>query len=323
MIKNRENFSGENFFVDGHVDLPYFLMNQNHEGSFKDLEEGPFTFDKAINSGVKLFCTALYCRDLFNGQEAFKHYQQVLSFAQHSVESLKWLKNERDLDELIKNTGDLGTLFLLENADCLAENISHIDELKKNGIIAVGLTHAGVNRLGDGNGIRFSQGLTDIGREVVKLLAENSILPDVAHLHPACFRHLLDLVETPIISSHTGIREVFDIQRNINLEQVGEIIERGGIVGITINPEMLAPEGKAVVKSVFAHLDTVVQKFGPDGVGIGSDLCGFDISINGMEDITGIGLLVGEMQDHGYDRGAVEKIMGRNWLRIYRKTLSE
>ena len=163
---------------------------------------------------------------------------------------------------------DLGTFFLLENADCLAEDVLQIDSLRENGVLVVGLTHAGENRLGDGNGIRFSKGLTDTGREVVRILGEKRILLDVAHLHPACFRELLDLVETPIISSHTGIRELFDIQRNIDMKQVYEIFQRGGMVGISMNPEMLAPEGKAEVGTVFAHLDMVVQKFGPDASGI-------------------------------------------------------
>ena len=57
-------------------------------------------------------------------------------------------------------------------------------------------------------------------------------------------------------------------------------------------------------------------------VGLGSDFCGFDVPIKGMEDITGIGLLVEEMMKHGYDGRAVEKIMGRNWLGIYNRILA-
>ena len=321
MTRNTENGSGAIFFVDGHVDLPYFLMKSGHEGAFRELKEGPFTFDKAMASGVRFFCTAIYCQDLFNGKNSLNHYQHVLAFAQRSFESLKIIKNKEDLRELQKLSEDLGTLFLLENADCLAGDIFQIDRLRENGIFAVGLTHSGSNRLGDGNSIRFSEGLTDTGREVVSILTKKRILLDVAHLHPACFWELMDLVETPIISSHTGIRELFDIQRNIDMKQVGEIFQRGGMVGISMNPEMLAPEGKAKVRNVFAHLDTVVQKFGSNAVGIGSDLCGFDVSIKGMEDITGIGLLVEEMMGHGYGGSAVKKIMGNNWLDLYSRIL--
>ena len=89
MSSNTKDGSGARFFVDGHVDLPYFLMKSGHERSFRDLREGPFTFEKAMASGVRLFCTAIYCQDLFNGKESTKHYQNILEFARRSLESLK------------------------------------------------------------------------------------------------------------------------------------------------------------------------------------------------------------------------------------------
>jgi membrane dipeptidase len=88
-------------------------------------------------------------------------------------------------------------------------------------------------------------------------------------------------------------------------------------VGITFNPEMLTAEGMAKLEHVFIHIDILVQKFGPDGVGIGSDFCGFDHVVEGLEDITKIPQLVKMMLEHGYGDGAVEKIMGLNWLRLY------
>jgi membrane dipeptidase len=101
------------------------------------------------------------------------------------------------------------------------------------------------------------------------------------------------------------------------MQQAEEIIRRGGLVGITFNPEMLTPEGGANLEHVFIHIDILVQKFGPDGVGIGSDFCGFDDFAEGLEDITKIPQLVEMMLEHGYGEGAVGKIMGLNWLRLY------
>ena len=161
------------------------------------------------------------------------------------------------------------------------------------------------------------------GKEVIGSLNENGLIIDVAHLHPKCFYQLLDLTEGILISSHTGVRDLFDTQRNITLEQAKELFERGGIVGITFNPEMLAPGGEACLEDVFAHLDTLVQKFGPKGVGIGSDYCGFDLVTEGLEDITGITSLIDVMLDHGYTHEDVNDIMGRNWLRIYESYLND
>ena len=86
---------------------------------------------------------------------------------------------------------------------------------------------------------------------------------------------------------------------------------------------MLSLEAKAGAEQVFVHIDTLAQKFGPDGIGIGSDLCGF-VSVSGeLEDITGISRLIQIMREHGYADEAINKIMGHNWLRIYERFLSD
>ena len=317
-----ETEEGKPFFVDGHVDLPYFMMNHARKSSLSEIRDAPFTIEKAGRAGVRLFCTAIYCEDRFNGADSFTHFQDILNFTKRQYDNVAIIKNRFDLDGLIASDENAGTLFLLENGDALAENSPYIAELREEGIGIVGLTHAGKNRLADGNSVQYPDGLTLDGKEVIGSLNENGLIIDVAHLHPKCFWQLLDLVEGPLISSHTGIRELFNTPRNISLEQVKELFERGGVVGITFNPEMLSPGGEASLEDVFVHLDTIVQKFGPKGVGIGSDYCGFDLVTEGLEDITGITDLIDVMLNHGYAHEDVNDIMGRNWLRIYQSYLN-
>jgi membrane dipeptidase len=317
--KTEKDTSPTQLYVDGHIDLPYFMIKHAPDMTFDEFDKGPFTPELARQSGVRFFATAIYCQDIFNGDSAFRHFQENLNFTVRHMENLLHVKNISDIDSLKEEEDKLGTLFLLENADALAEDNRHIHRLKEENIFIVGMTHAGTNRLADGNAVPHSDGITPEGREVIHILTENNILIDVAHLHPSCFWQLLDLVEKPIISSHTGIRDICDIPRNINLEQVKEIVERGGLVGITFNPEMLSLDKDADIDLIFRHLDTVVQKYGVDFVGIGSDFCGFDVPAHGMEDITGTKDLIKFMSSHGYKREDIDKIMGLNWLRIYEK----
>jgi membrane dipeptidase len=227
------------------------------------------------------------------------------------------IRGANDLESVEKDPHMVGALLLLENADALAGHLSFVEELMETGVRIVGLTHAGRNAIGDGNGVYIPEGFTPGGIEVIRALDDRGLVLDVAHLHPTCFWKLLDIFNGPIISSHTGIRKICDIQRNIDLEQAKEIMGRGGLVGVTFNPEMLTPEGKANIEHIFIHVDVLVQKFGPDGVGIGSDFCGFEQAAEGLEDIAQVPQLFEIMLEHGYGKEAVGKIMGLNWLRIY------
>jgi membrane dipeptidase len=308
-------------YVDGHVDLPYHMMKHAGESKLSELKDAPFTLIKARKSGIRLFCTALFCDDKFNGERSVENFKGIYEFVQQSFDQIMILKNPGDMKELKEGHGLVGTILLLENADFLSGAPAYIEELKKMGIAIVGLTHAGKNRLADGNSVAYPDGITRKGRDIINRLNHENIILDVAHLHEKCFWQLLRLVENAMISSHTGIREVFEIPRNIYLEQAREIIQRGGMVGITFNPEMLAGPGRFGIERMFEHVDTYVQRFGPDAIGIGSDFCGFDETLIDAEDITGVEKLIEIMLSAGYGREAVNQIMGGNWIRFFEKHL--
>lgn len=309
--------SKTSILVDGHVDLTYYMMHLPGDMPLSALEDGPFTLNKIREVGLRLFSTALYCQDKFNGEGAVRHLKEILNFTLDHFDEVRILKGHADLASIQKDPEIVGTLLLLENADALVGNLSFVEEMIEAGVRIVGLTHRGRNRIGDGDGVLVPGGFSPEGMEVIGVLDDLGLLIDVAHLHPKCFWKLLDMFDGPIVSSHTGIRTVCDIQRNIDMQQAREIIGRGGLVGVTFNPEMLTPGGRANLEHVFIHIDVLVQKFGPEGVGIGSDFCGFDQAAEGLEDVTKIPQLAEMMLEHGYGEGAVEKIMGRNWLRLY------
>lgn len=315
--RERSGRRKSSILVDGHVDLTYYMMSLSEHVPLSALEDGPFTLNKIREVGLRLFSSALYCQDKFNGEGALRHLKEILNFTLDHFDEVRIVKGRTDLESIQKDPEMVGTLFLLENADALVGNLSFVEEMIEAGIRIVGLTHRGRNRIGDGDGVSVPGGFSTEGIEVIGLLDDLGLLIDVAHLHPKCFWGLLDIFDGPIVSSHTGVRSVCNIQRNIDMQQAEEIIGRGGLVGVTFNPEMLTLDGTANLEHVFVHMDVLVQKFGHEGVGMGSDFCGFDQVAEGLEEVTKIPQLVELMLKHGYGEGPVEDIMGRNWMRLY------
>lgn len=308
--------------ADAHVDLPHYLMHHAGDRPFGDLEQGPFTLEKAREACLRLFCSALYCEDRFNGEASLKNFEALCEFTLNRIEPAAVIRSGGDLARVLEDPETIGTLLLVENADFLADDAAYAEELRSKGARIVGLTHAGRNRLADGNAVRFSDGLSREGKAAVRALRDNGLVIDVAHLHSACLRQLLRMDEGLLVASHTGIRNLSDTPRNLDLEQIREVLQRGGMIGITFNPEMLSPDGKAGMEDVFAHMDTVVQRFGPGGVGIGSDFCGFDSPAEGLEDISKISALGKHLLARGYGKEAVEGIMGTNWIALFKRLLA-
>ncbi len=319
--KKKEEPALSDIRVDAHVDLPYYMMTNHLDIPLSQLNQGPFTLNQAKEKGIRLFCTALYCEDSHNGEASFGRYQEIMGFFLKYFDSTKIITDKTHLKALRENTGMVGTILLLENADLLADGHGALDQIQEDGIKIVGLTHRVNNRLADGNDVPFAQGLTHMGREILRLLQKEGFIIDVAHLHPKSFWQALDLMERPFICSHTGIRNVYDIPRNLDLDQIKEIVDRRGIIGITFNPEMLGDNRFVEVEKIFEHLDVVVQRFGPDSIGIGSDMGGFEKCVGDMEDIRGIDKLIEKMDRHGYGQEAISRILGQNWFQFFENNL--
>jgi len=328
--------------IDGHVDIVYEMMRFSFGVPFDQLSTGPVTLDRLKAGGVRAFVVAFYCPDIHNGpHSASLHLQSLFDYADSHLAGLKAIRALEDLDaccgncrqsigsaqciDPVKSTtpaepaGPPGILFLIENADALLE--MDLEALHTRAIKVVGLTHAGKNRLGDGNGVRNPEGLTREGRQLVRKLRNEGFALDVAHLSDPSFRDLIGIFDGPMISSHTGFRFFCDKPRNVDREHLRIIFERKGIVGVTVNPEMLSVNEKAGIEDVFRHIDWVVQHYGPDHVALGSDFCGFDMASQGLEDISRFPALAALLHHYGYPPYAIEKIMGRNWYLFHASLL--
>ena len=194
-------------------------------------------------------------------------------------------------------------------------------KLAEAGIRVAGLTHMGKNRIGDGNNVAFPEGLTSEGKNLVKQLAREGFAFDAAHLAEPGFRDLVRIFDGPLISSHTGLRALHDIPRNLTRDQVAAILERKGVIGIAADPAMLTSSGKASIEDIFRHIDWIAQSFEADGIGIGTDFCGFHTVNAGFEDITRLADLERIMLQHGYSEPSIRKIMGENWRVFYESLL--
>ncbi len=113
-------------------------------------------------------------------------------------------------------------------------------------------------------------------------------------------------------------RTKFVEERNKLVEEVGkdspEVEEFGS------NYRAKSPFPFASVEGVLDHIDHVVKLVGIDHVGIGSDYDGVGDSLPiGLKDVSTYPNLVQGLLDRGYSEQDIEKILGANVLRVWRK----
>jgi len=71
------------------------------------------------------------------------------------------------------------------------------------------------------------------------------------------------------------------------------------------------------------HLDYIVKMIGVDHVGIGSDFDGINSAPQQLDDVTNLPLFTKELMNRGYSKKDIRKILGENFLRVFKANKPE
>jgi membrane dipeptidase len=166
---------------------------------------------------------------------------------------------------------------------------------------------------------RRHRGLTRLGAELVEAMNARRVLVDLAHISPEGFWDALEVQDRdqPAIVSHTGVRGVHDVWRNVDDAQLRAVAELGGVVGVMFHSSFLGDRlwrGRA--DAVVEHLAHVVRVAGEDTAAIGSDYDGLIVPPADLRTVDRLPVLVQRMLDRGFGAERVAKVLGGNYLRV-------
>ena len=235
-------------------------------------------------------------------------------------------------DKIIKtvNDGKIAAVITVEGGEPLEGKIESLRTIYRLGVRSLTLTHFPRNDLGDGSGADSGSHLTDFGKEVVEEMNHLGMIVDISHLNETGFWDVMDLSKDPIIATHSNCKALCSHHRNLKDDQIKAMAEKGGVINLSFcagfikdgvgfgDPEALK---KVTILDWLDHLDHAVQLVGTDHVGIGSDLdggCGFP----GLDDITRFPDLTQGMVSRGYSDQDIERILGGNNMRVFKKVLT-
>ncbi len=230
---------------------------------------------------------------------------------------------------IARASGRLGLLYYAARQWKLAGSREPLARWHAHGLRALQIAYDGDNELGGGVE-RPQTRLTPFGKEVVAELNRLKMVIDVSRCGRLTTLDVASASTQPITASHANALALTAVPRNKSDEEIKAIAATGGVMAVTNNARCLrrTAGGSAGIADFVAHVDYIVQLVGIDHVGFSSEswIDGeptysydrTDTQLNGWERWSHV---AAALRGKGYVEGDVRKLLGLNFLRVYREVL--
>jgi membrane dipeptidase len=127
-------------------------------------------------------------------------------------------------------------LIGIENGYPIATEVARIQEFYDRGARYMSLAHNGHNQLSDSHtGEREGwqwNGLSPLGKEIIVEMNRVGMMVDVSHASRDSMMQSVEISRAPLIASHSAIRALCNISRNMDDEQMSALKQTGGVMQI-------------------------------------------------------------------------------------------
>lgn len=314
--------------IDTHIDIPWPAGPSFFEDGSRAVD-----LPKLRRGGIGAICAAAYIpqdkRDQAGNEAAQARARAMLEAIHAMAENGAVIAAGVDAIEAAHREGRVAIVPAVENATALGGDLAMLDDFAARGVRYITLTHNGHNAVADaaiplrslGDVESEHGGLSAFGREVVARMNALGMLVDISHAAKSTMLQAAEASRTPILATHSCVRALCDHPRNLDDEQLDILRDTGGAIQITMVSAFLQRGAKASevsVATIADHVDYVVRRIGIDHVGIGTDFDGGG-GVAGFMHEGEAPSLTAELTSRGYDKGALAKIWGGNFLRLLRK----
>lgn len=227
--------------IDTHAD--FNVANFTPERNYTQELTSQVTLPKMKRGGLDVVWLIVY-----TGQNELdaKGYETAYDNAMAKFNAIHDLVNEFAPEQIglattseevrkLDREGKMVAMIGVENGYSIGTDLSNVEKFYDLGARYMSLAHQGHSQLSDSNtgesdGVWLHNGLSELGKEVIKEMNRLGMMIDVSHPSKESIRQMLEISEAPLMASHSSARGLCDHSRNLDDEQLQWIKESGGVV---------------------------------------------------------------------------------------------
>ena len=143
--------------------------------------------------------------------------------------------------------GKRAAVIGIENGYPIGLDIKRVKEFYDRGGRYMSLAHNGNSQLADSNtgeaqGYLYNNGLSPLGREVITEMNRLGMMVDLSHPSKGANLEAIRLSKAPVIASHSGVRALGNVSRNMDDELLLALKQNGGVIQVVGFASYIKPD---------------------------------------------------------------------------------
>jgi membrane dipeptidase len=288
--------------------------------------------------------TIAFWEDTLESMDAIVKWHEL---ARQNSDLVVIARSGRDIIEA-GEAGKTAIVLGAQNSTPINDRIGFVELLHDMGLLVMQLTYNTQNAIGGSCYDQNDNGLTRFGGNVIREMNRVGMLIDLSHVGERTGRDAIAASEVPVAVTHANPRSLYEHPRNKSDRLLKELTEAGGMLGLAAYNNISGPYGESLA-TWCEMVARAVELIGIDSVGIGTDLSqnappshrvwmrkgrwtqdeGVGATLPGvtppdlwLKSTTQFPAVAEGLATAGFSADEVDKIMGKNWLRLYERVFA-
>lgn len=208
---------------DGHMDLPR-IIEGGLDAQIFACWPSPDQSDKEIMQVTLQMIDAVW-------EQAEKHSDRM-----------EIALSGNDVSRIVSE-GKVAVVLGIEGGHAIQDDLRLLRNYHRLGVRCMTLTWNNTNNWADSSTDTMKWGgLNELGRDVVREMDRLGMIIDCSHVSDSTFFDVIEVTKNPVLVSHSCVRSIADVPRNVSDDQLRALGENGGVLCVNYFPGFLDKE---------------------------------------------------------------------------------
>lgn len=324
----------QSIVIDTHNDFPSTAIEKSVRFEQDLTGRTHSDLQRMKKGGVDIQIFSIFCNEQFGKGTAYNHAIREMDSVDAAIarnpDQMMAVRNPAELQSAVAS-GKLGCMMGVEGGHMIEDDLGNLEKLYNRGARYMTLTwnnstswaSSAVDERGKTD-LGRPYGLTSFGENVVRKMNELGMIVDISHVGEQTFYDAVRVSTKPVIASHSNTYTLCPVPRNMTDDQIRALGKNGGVIHINfysafVDTSFQRTGVQPSLSQLIDHVDHIVGLIGVNHVGLGSDFDGISSAPKELNDVTKMPLITEELLKRGYSKKDVRKILGENFIRVFKE----